>query len=98
MPYFQSQSGHIEYAIFLRASDYYWQGIAGGVEKGETPLTAVKREAWEEGRVSPDACFITLDSVSYFSIPVTKDDGREEVFTVRQHAFAVEMETREFVL
>lgn len=98
LPYYRRGTGEIEYAIFLRAGDCYWQGIAGGVEKKETPLQAAKREAHEEGGISSNARFTTLDSVTYFSVPVIKDDRCEEIFTVRQYTFAVEMKRRNLIL
>jgi ADP-ribose pyrophosphatase YjhB (NUDIX family) len=38
------------YAVFKRTDGGCWQGIAGGGEKGETPLQAAQREALEEAR------------------------------------------------
>lgn len=64
--YRKNENGFYEYAIFQR-SDYpeYWQGVAGGVEEGETLLEAVKRECKEEAGVLNHAKIYKLDMVSY---------------------------------
>ena len=81
LPYWRSSSGQIEYAVFKKGEDY-WQGIAGGVEGGESPLDAARREAMEEGGIQPNAGFSALDTVSGFPF-------NNRVIT--QYAFAVEL-------
>ena len=87
-------NGDIEYAIFKRADSVvdFWQGIAGGGEEAETPLEAAKREAYEEGGVSPDSSYIVLDSVA--TIPVEGVTGflwGEDVLVIPEHCFGVEV-------
>ena len=50
-PYRGLPDGRFVYALFRRADAGFWQGIAGGGEDGETPLEAVRREAYEEAGI-----------------------------------------------
>ena len=55
-PYKKSDNGEYVYAVFCRIGNHErWQGIAGGVEEGETFLEACKREANEEASISYNA-------------------------------------------
>ena len=54
----------IQFALFKRADLNVWQGIAGGVEEGESVFEACKREANEEAGIPFDTNFIKLDSKS----------------------------------
>lgn len=55
-PYKKDVKGNYLYGIFCRkGKTEKWQGIAGGVEEGETFLEACKREANEEAGISYDA-------------------------------------------
>ncbi len=55
-PYKKDKNGNYIYGIFCRSGETErWQGIAGGVEAGETYLEACKREAknklkWDSNR------------------------------------------------
>ena len=50
-PYKKSVNGEYLYAVFCRTGNHErWQGIAGGVEEGETFLEACRREANEEAK------------------------------------------------
>ena len=91
-PYRFASNGDIDYAIFKRADLEFWQGIAGGGEEGETPLEAAKREAYEEGGVSPDSPYVALNSVA--TIPVEGVAGflwGENVLVIPEHCFGVEI-------
>ena len=93
-PYRFLSNGDIEYAVFKRADSAveFWQGIAGGGEESETPLEAAKREAYEEGGISPDSSYMTLDSVA--TIPVEWVSGflwGEDVLVTPEHCFGVEV-------
>ena len=52
-----------EYAIFHRADDGCWQGVAGGVEDGEDLVTAARRETAEEAGLAGSPVY-KLDMVS----------------------------------
>ncbi len=94
-PYQLLSSEGIEYAIFLRSGEPgFWQGIAGGGEDAETPLEAAKREAFEEGAVSPESSYLALDSVA--TIPVVAVRGRltwgDHVLVIPEHCFGVRID------
>jgi dATP pyrophosphohydrolase len=69
LPYRKLHDLEFEYAIFRRADEGYWHGIAGGGENDETALEAAKRETLEEAGLPEDSTFLKLDTV--FSVPVT---------------------------
>ena len=68
LPFCRREAERAEYAIFRRADQGYWQGIAGGGEDDESPLAAAKREAFEEAAIPSTASFFSLSTSS--SIPV----------------------------
>ena len=94
-PFIRDRAGRVQYAVFkkvdtpLGKQGDYWQSIAGGVEEGETLIEAAKREAWEEGGISPDAEFLDLHIKS--SYPVGD-------MVVEQAAFAVRLNSRKITL
>jgi dATP pyrophosphohydrolase len=53
-----------EYAIFRRAHDGCWQGVAGGVEEGEDLVMAARRETAEEAGLAGGNPVYKLDMVS----------------------------------
>ena len=53
-----------EYAIFRRADDGCWQGVAGGVEDGEGLVTAARRETAEEAGLDGGSPVYKLDMTS----------------------------------
>ena len=53
-----------EYAIFRRADDGCWQGVAGGVEDGEGLVTAARRETAEEAGLDGGSPVYELDMIS----------------------------------
>ena len=91
-PYRLRPGTGLEYALFRRADLGFWQGIAGGGEDAETPLEAAKREALEEGGISPGSRYVALDSTA--SIPVVDIAGEllwgDDVLVVPEHCFGVE--------
>ncbi|HZU87156.1 MAG TPA: NUDIX domain-containing protein [Anaerolineaceae bacterium] len=98
-PFYHTEDGVLEYAIFKRADAGYWQGIAGGGEEGEIPLQAARREAWEEAGVPPEAEFIPLDSMT--TIPAAWAAGMlwgEEVLVVPEYSFGARLKQQEITL
>ena len=73
MTFDKDKDGNYLYGIFCRTGKTErWQGIAEGVEDGETFLEACKREANEEAGISCDTKDIELKSIS--TIPVVEED------------------------
>lgn len=99
LPYRHGKEG-IEYAIFKRNDLNVWQGIAGGVEEGETNFEACKREANEEASIPFDANYVELDSKS--TIPVNFICGNfywgKETFNAIEYCFGVCVDNIELVL
>jgi dATP pyrophosphohydrolase len=97
---FRQAEGRPEYAVFSRADDECWQGIAGGGEDDETPLEAARREALEEAGVPPAARFVELQTRS--SVPVTcfreSAGWGEELYVVTEHCYGVEMQSGDIQL
>jgi dATP pyrophosphohydrolase len=61
------------FAIFRRRDMGIWQGIAGGCENNETPLEAIKREAYEEASIDMASQYIRLSSTT--TIPAANIHG-----------------------
>lgn len=90
-PYRIKNRDEIEYAIFLREDLNVWQGIAGGVEQGETPIEAAIRETFKEANIKNKDNFIKLDS--YTSMPVTNVTKSfiwgKNVYIIKEYSFGV---------
>lgn len=100
-PYKKNSDGNYLYAIFCRVgSAERWQGIAGGVEEGETLLEAARREAKEEANISLDAKVIPLESVSTMPVVnVTKNFlWGNDVLLIYEYAFGVDATNEEMRL
>lgn len=99
LPY-KYENGTILYAIFKRKDLDVWQGIAGGVEEGETVLEACKREANEEAGIPYNKKYIELDSKS--TIPVNFIHGDfywgDDVYNAVEYCFGVCVDEMELVL
>lgn len=92
-PYKKDEIGQYLYGIFCRTGKKErWQGIAGGVEEGETYLEACKREANEEAGISYDANVIELKSISTMPVVnVTKEFiWGEDVYLIYEHCFGID--------
>lgn len=91
---FIKEKGKYYYAIFKRKDLNIWQGIAGGGEGKETPLEAMRREAYEEATINKKARFIRLSSL--ITIPAVNICGLRwgNIVMIPEFSFGVEVETR----
>lgn len=92
LPYRKLRDSY-EYLVFHRSDHAFWQGIAGGAEDTETPLEAVKREAFEEAAIPKEFYFWKLDS--FATVPAGAfrawKDWPSETYVVPEHCFAVDL-------
>ena len=92
LPWRRRADGRVEFALFRRADNGIWQGIAGGGEDDELPMAAAKREAFEEAGIPADRPFIALDATA--SIPAHGFAGSRQwgvsVYVIPEHAFGVD--------
>ncbi len=100
-PYRILSEKEILYAIFKRdeSTGGYWQGIAGGGEKGENYLQAAQREAKEEAGIDPDSEFVTLESRTM--IPAKDVCGLiwgDDVTEIPEYCFGVRVNSDELTL
>lgn len=99
-PYRQAQPGVFEYAIFRRADNGSWQGVAGGGEDDEAPLAAARREVWEETGIRAGERLLRLDTVE--PIRVTEFGAShlwgEDVFVIPQYCFGLQADGEEIRL
>jgi dATP pyrophosphohydrolase len=95
IPYRRVHDLEFEYAVFRRADEGYWHGIAGGGEGNETAIEAAKRETLEEAGLPECLAFLKLDTV--FSVPVTiyKDSHiwGEDLYVIPCYCFGVLVDT-----
>jgi dihydroneopterin triphosphate diphosphatase len=93
LPWRQRADGLVEFALFRRADNGIWQGIAGGGEDDELPLAAAKREAFEEAGIPAECPFLALDATA--SIPVHGFSGSRgwgrSIYVIPEHAFGVDV-------
>jgi dATP pyrophosphohydrolase len=102
LPFRVFDGGRIEYAVFRRAGadGECWQGIAGGVEEGETAEEAARREMMEEAGIPPECPLVLLDTQA--SVPASLFRDRPlwgpDTYVVPQRAFGVRLGGHEIVL
>jgi dATP pyrophosphohydrolase len=95
LPFRRRADGVIEYAVFRRAdhADACWQGIAGGVEQGETAEQAARREMAEEAQIPRDGALLPLDAMA--SVPAVHFAARKtwgpDVYVVTERSFGVQV-------
>jgi dATP pyrophosphohydrolase len=82
----------LEYCLFYRKKEKFWQGISGGVEDLETLEDTVKREVYEETGIKVNR-IIKLDTIS--SIPGINVNKMfnyvNNIYVVYEYAFGVLM-------
>lgn len=82
----------VEYLLLKRSDDGVWQGIAGGGEEAETPLTAAKREMQEETGAIPKGPLMELDTMSHMEKTLFSDNEKwdKEIYVIPMYYFATE--------
>ena len=88
-----SDSRIVEFAVFRRSDEGWWQGIAGGGEGTESPLAAAQRETLEEAGIPKESQFLVLDTCN--SIPATSFSGHlwgQEVIVIPEYTFGVKFD------
>lgn len=100
-PFRRSAEG-VEYAVFRRSDNGWWQGLAGGGEGEETPAEAARREAFEEGNVPLDAAYFALDSSDMVPVRFILESKRlhwpANTLVIPNYSFAVDCTGHQFVL
>jgi dATP pyrophosphohydrolase len=101
-PYRFKTDTEIEFAIFKRGDfrEEVWQGIAGGGENKEKPIETARREAFEEGGISPDSPLIVLDSMATVPVIYFGEGGLwgEDIFAIPEYTFGVQVANQELRL
>lgn len=90
---FRRREGRLEFAIFRRADDGSWQGIAGGGEDDESPVEAARREAEEEAGIPMSAPLYRLRATGRIPAAGFGEHRRHwprELVELPEHAFAVD--------
>ena len=90
---FRRREGRLELAIFRRADDGSWQGIAGGGEDDESPVQTARREAQEEAGIPTSAPLYRLRATGRIPVAGFGEHRRNwprELVELPEHAFAVD--------
>jgi dATP pyrophosphohydrolase len=102
LPFRRGADGAFQYALFRRSdyAEHCWQGIAGGVEFGETKIEAAQREMEEEAGIPSGATLVALDAVA--SVPAchfaASDDWGPDIYVVTEHCFGVRLEPEDEIV
>ena len=89
----------IEYCIFYRKKEKFYQGLSGGVEDNEELIDTVKREVYEETKIKVNN-ILKLDTIS--SIPginVNKEfNYKNNIYIVYEYAFGIKINNEKIKL
>jgi dATP pyrophosphohydrolase len=92
LPFRKNKNSKIEFAVFKRADEAFWQGIAGGAEDNETPIEAAIRESFEETKIPVTSKFYPLQFQG--NVPVNAFAASKywskELYVIPEFYFAVE--------
>jgi dATP pyrophosphohydrolase len=99
-PYRLTRQADLRYAIFRRADDGAWQGIAGGGHVGESPEDAARREAQEEAGIPGTAPLLRLRSVGQIPADVFAAhlQWNPGITHIPEYAFGIAVTTENLVL
>jgi dihydroneopterin triphosphate diphosphatase len=95
LPYRRRTRG-VEVAVFRRADNGIWQGIAGGGEDDEAPEQAARRELREEAGIDGD--LIRLTSRAMIDARSIGDYDWGGIRAVPEYAFAVDVGGRDIAI
>ena len=97
--FYRIRNKEIEYCVFYRRKDEFWQGLSGGVEDEEELNDTVKREVYEETGICVKN-ILKLDTIS--SIPgiyVNKNfNYKNNIFVVYEYGFGVKIDNEDIEL
>ena len=101
LPFRRTLNDGLSYATFRRADGDggCWQAVAGGVEDGETPLQAAKRELQEETGLPPERRWVRLDAHATVPARMFRDwpSWGPDIYVVRELAFGAEVAANEVI-
>jgi dATP pyrophosphohydrolase len=99
-PYRQAGSGAFEYALFYRADEGFWQGIAGGGEDDEAPQAAARREAFEEAGIPINVPLLRLDTVISVPVIAFRDSylWGDDIYVIPQFCFGAQVQNHPITL
>jgi dATP pyrophosphohydrolase len=100
LPFRHIQGGQLEYAVFKRRDEGYWQFIAGGGENNEEPIETARREACEEAGIAPDSEYIILDSRNTMPVEGVTGDFTwgKDVYVIPEYTFGVGCDSEDISL
>lgn len=97
---FRTTPTGVEYAVFRREDEGWWQGVAGGGEGEESPSEAAARELREETGLDEARAFYRLDTTT--SIPKIFFKGHAnwdpDIYVIPEYAFAADASGADLVL
>lgn len=90
--------GHYRFLLLKRTDMHVWQGVAGGVEDGETPKEAAVRETFEETGVQVNN-IRQLSNVAMLSVldVVGNYLWREAIAEIPEYAFVADIGSDEAI-
>jgi dATP pyrophosphohydrolase len=88
---YRLRRGELQIALFRRADNGHWQGIAGGGENDESPAQAAIRETREESGLAGNFDLQPLGTVSHVPAACFKDRHlwANDIDVVPEYSFAV---------
>jgi len=87
---YRLRNNKIEYCIFYRKKEKFYQGLSGGVENNEDLIDTVKREVYEEIKIKVNN-IMKLDTISSIpGISVNKEfNYQNNIYVVYEYAFGI---------
>ena len=93
IPFFYMRVGRQNplFCVLQRADEGWWQWVSGGVEEGESPAQAARRESEEETGLH--GTLFSLDARAFVpkTVFVAHPTWPSHLYLVEEHAFALEV-------